>query len=428
MWKKINLLFATSAVALMLGACGSSSAENAADGDKETITFVNHKTDWENEEWPEMISRFNEKYPNIEVKVETLSDYDSQIAVRMNGTNYGDVLVLPSNQFDPEQFPNFFEPLGTTEELSQDYLSIQDYSFDGNAYGMPMAEHFEGMLYNKALFAEAGIEELPKTADEFISAMKAIKEKTGKIPVYTNYAAGWPLTNWDNARFMIAANGNVNNEMLTDREPFREGSPLNQSYNLLYRLAKEGLIESDPTTSDWDQSRQMMADGEIGVMFLGSWLIQQVKDISDTPDDIGYMAYPSNKDGDQYAFMYSDYNLGINVNSKHKEAAKTFIDWFAEEGNYTDKTGQIPAKRDAEWPEELQKLVDDGVKPVFKDEVAEENVGKFEKINSISEIGLDQPNVKRRLIEAGIGNSSESFEDIMEDLNNRWAKGIDEVN
>ena len=64
-------------------------------------------------------------------------------------------------------------------------------------YGIPSMANVQGIIYNKKVFEEAGVTELPKTPDEFLTALAAIKEKTDAIPLYTNFAAGWTMTAWD---------------------------------------------------------------------------------------------------------------------------------------------------------------------------------------------------------------------------------------
>ncbi|MMZ66945.1 hypothetical protein D1872_294800 [compost metagenome] len=45
-----------------------------------------------------------------------------------------------------------------------------------------------------------------------------------------------------------------------------------------------------------------------------------------------------------------------------------------------------------------------------------------DKIDKEAEIGLWQPEFKKRIIEAAIGNTNESYDDIMKDLNDAWVK------
>lgn len=110
----------TALAAVTLVGCSSGSS----DSDVETITFINHKTDWEtNGKWDEYIAKFNEKYPDIKVEVQTITDYAGQMKTRMNSKEYGDVLMIPGD-ISPKDYENFFEPLGDTEELSEKYLGL----------------------------------------------------------------------------------------------------------------------------------------------------------------------------------------------------------------------------------------------------------------------------------------------------------------
>jgi ABC-type glycerol-3-phosphate transport system substrate-binding protein len=43
---------------------------------KGEITFVNHRTDMMGDKWEAYAKRFNEKYPNIKVKFEAMSNYE----------------------------------------------------------------------------------------------------------------------------------------------------------------------------------------------------------------------------------------------------------------------------------------------------------------------------------------------------------------
>ncbi len=52
----------------------------------------------------------------------------------------------------------------------------------------------------------------------------------------------------------------------------------------------------------------------------------------------------------------------------------------------------------------------------------------FGDINDQSQLGIGSTDKeKQRIIDAAIGNSKESFEDIMKDFNTRWANAIQSV-
>lgn len=417
----------TALAAVTLVGCSSGSS----DSDVETITFINHKTDWEtNGKWDEYIAKFNEKYPDIKVEVQTITDYAGQMKTRMNSKEYGDVLMIPGD-ISPKDYENFFEPLGDTEELSEKYLGLNDRSYEGVQYGIPSQMNATGLVVNKKVFEDAGITEFPKTTEDFIAALKKIKENDSSIvPLYTNYAAGWTLSNWDFTRTGVSGDADFTNEMTSDTSPFDEGDTMYTIYNTLYTVAKEGLIESDPTTSDWEQSKVDLANGKVAVMVLGSWAVPQVQEANeDNADNITFEAFPvTASDGKQYMPIGGDYNYGINVNSKHKKAARKFIDWMVNESDYAVDNGGIPTVKGAEYPKALQDSQDAGVELIEENPAPEGKESLFSDINNESELGIGSTDTeKQRIIDAAVGNSKESFDDIMKDFNTRWADAIKAV-
>lgn len=417
----------TALAAVTLVGCSSGSS----DSDVETITFINHKTDWEtNGKWDEYIAKFNEKYPDIKVEVQTITDYAGQMKTRMNSKEYGDVLMIPGD-ISPKDYENFFEPLGDTEELSEKYLGLNDRSYEGVQYGIPSQMNATGLVVNKKVFEDAGITEFPKTTEDFIAALKKIKENDSSIvPLYTNYAAGWTLSNWDFTRPGVSGDPDFTNEMTSDTSPFDEGDTMYTIYNTLYTAAKEGLIESDPTTSDWEQSKVDLANGKVAVMVLGSWAVPQIQKINeDNADNIMFEAFPvTASDGKQYMPIGGDYNYGINVNSKHKKAARKFIDWMVNESDYAVDNGGIPTVKGAEYPKALQDSQDAGVELIEENPAPEGKESLFSDINNESELGIGSTDTeKQRIIDAAVGNSKESFDDIMKDFNTRWANAIKAV-
>lgn len=418
----------TALAAVTLVGCSSGSS----DSDVETITFINHKTDWEtNGKWDEYIAKFNEKYPDIKVEVQTITDYAGQMKTRMNSKEYGDVLMIPGD-ISPKDYENFFESLGDTEELSEKYLGLNDRSYEGVQYGIPSQMNATGLVINKEVFEDAGITKFPKTTEDFIVALKKIKENNSSIvPLYTNYAAGWTLSNWDFTRTGVSGNADFTNEMTSDTSLFDEGSTMYTIYNTLYTVAKKGLIESDPTTSDWEQSKVDLANGKVAVMVLGSWAVPQVQEANeDNADNITFEVFPvTASDGKQYMLIGGDYNYGININSKHKKAARKFIDWMVNESDYAVDNGGIPTVKGAEYPKALQGSQDAGVELIEENPAPEGKETLFSDINNESElVGIGSTDTeKQRIIDAAVGNSKESFDDIMKDFNTRWANAIKAV-
>ncbi|MNI29852.1 Bacterial extracellular solute-binding protein [compost metagenome] len=192
-------------------------------------------------------------------------------------------------------------------------------------------------------------------------------------------------------------------------------------------MAKEGLIEADPTTTNWDASKADLANGKIGAMVLGSWAIGQIQELATNPDDIAYMPFPTNA-AEVIMPLSDDYTLAISKHSKNKEAAKAWIEWFIKETDYSTKqAGGMSPVIGAELPESLKQFEGSDIKFELQSPAKEGQEGLVDKIDKQAEIGLWSPDMKKRIIEAAIGNTKESYDDIMKDLNNRWVKARAEV-
>ncbi len=386
-----------------------------------TLTVLTHRTDLVDTVFVDYAKKFNEKYPDVKIEFEALRDYEGEIQIRMNTTDYGDVLMVPG-PITLDKLSDYFEPMGSVDDLDPKYNFIKaGKSFDGTVYGISITGNFQGIACNKTVFDAAGITKNPQTSEEFIAAMQLIKDKTEAIPVYTNYAAGWTMTQWMGQLQSVSADSDYNNKMVHMDAPFASGTPYYTIYKLLYDLVKAGLTEKDPTTTDWEASKQMLADGKVGCLVTGSWSITQYKEKAKNPDDIIYIPFPANVDGKQYSAAGGDYAIAVNKNSENKEAAMAWAWWFLNESNYAFDQGGIPPLKEAALPATLDafKAADVIFVPDNPAPAGEESL--WGNIDKEAETGLWTPAPGQRVIDAARGASKETFDDIVNDLNKKWA-------
>ncbi|MDA3844949.1 MAG: extracellular solute-binding protein, partial [Vallitaleaceae bacterium] len=402
-----------------------------------TITVITQRTDLLLEDAPismmDYAAAFNEIYPGVTVEFEGITDYEGQIRIRMNTVEYGDVLMIPRENFTLDMLPDFFEPLGTLEEMSAEYLWMTDFAYDGMSYGIPSVGNAQGVLYNKDVWAEAGITELPTSVDEYLADLQLVKDNTDSIPYYTNYAAGWPLGGqWEAEAPSLSGDPDWANSVAHQDAPWAEGEPYYVMSKLLYDIVANGLSEEDPTGTDWEGCKGMLARGDISSMVLGSWSIVQMQEAAVLegldPEVIGYMPFPyTAADGNIYAASGSDYNLGINVNSENKEAAKAWVMWFVNDSGFTIDQGGISPRIGAAMPSTLQGFEDLGVIFMTNNPAPAGEETLLDDVDAESEIGRWSESYRMRILEAAIGNRDETFDDIMADLNARWAAAREAV-
>ena len=431
MAKKLIAGLAALAATVLLASCSSGGGTSSTDASAITgeITVLTNRTDIVDTTFKDYAAEFEKAYPGTTVKFEAIAKYETDVPTRLSSGNYGDVLLIP-NTVTKAQLPQFFEPLGTVDELSKTYRFVTEQAYDGKAYGVAQTGNAQGIVYNKKVWAAAGITALPTTPDEFITDLKAIKDKTGVTPYYTNYKDGWPLSQWDGNR-AVTGNADETVKLISSTAPWAKGEYHEIADGLLFDIVKDGLSEADPTTTDWETSKGSLGSGKVASMVLGSWAISQMQDAAvkagGTKEDIGYMPFPYQADGKFYSTVAGDYKNGISSKSTNKATARAWIDWFAQKSGYAASQGGLSPLIDGEVPAVLADFTKAGVTYL---ELTPAPAGKETLENDIvsaSEIDLTGNIYRAKLIDIARGAAQGDKASYFDELNKKWADAVKSV-
>lgn len=395
-----------------------------------SIKVLTHRTDIVDTIFQDYIKKFNESYPNITIEYEAVTDYAEDIKLRLTTDDWGDICGIPTN-LQKNELEDEFISYGDKKTLDENYVLLNNFAYNGNVYGIPSTSNAQGIVYNKKVFEEAGVTELPKTPTEFIEALQKIKDNTDAIPLYTNFAAGWTMGAWD-AYIGGCATGDpdfMNYGMVHGENPFADNGDETGPfavYNILYQAVSQELVEDDPTTTDWEGCKGMINNGEIGCMVLGSWAVVQMQEAGDNADDIGYMPFPITVDGKQYASAGPDYCYGINVHSDYDNqlASMIYVKWLTEESNFSYDQGGIPICVGNEYPDVLAAF--DGVELVVDNPAPEGEEDLFGEINTESEISLNADNTHVQDVLEHALNGDKTMEEIADEWNQAWTDAQEE--
>ena len=420
--KLITGVAALAATALLAGCSGSAPADDGKVAGE--ITVLTNRTDIVDTVFTDYAAEFEKAYPGTSVTFEAIADYESDVSTRLSSGSYGDVLLIP-NTVTKAQLPQFFEPLGTIDELGETYRFVTEMAYEDNAYGVAVTGNAQGIVYNKNVWEAAGITELPTTPDEFLAALELVKDKTDATPYYTNYNDGWPLSQWEGNR---AATGDADASitLVESDAPWAEGEYHEVADGLLFDIVANGLSEEDPATTDWESSKAGLGSGAISSMVLGSWALTQMQDAAVTAggsaDDIGYLAFPSAVDGQTYSTIGGDYKNAISLSSKNKATARAWIDWFAQESGFAGDQGGLSPVVDGPDPETLTEFTASGVEyleltPVPTDKATWEN-----DIISESEIDLWGQIYRQKIVDVARGAADGDKASTFEALNKAWSE------
>ncbi|WP_336055098.1 ABC transporter substrate-binding protein [Nitratireductor sp. CH_MIT9313-5] len=228
-----------------------------------------------------------------------------------------------SDEFKDRFFPVFLEP------------SVMD----GKTYGLPIAASARAMYYNKDLFEQAGIEEVPDTWEELAAAAEKISAlgddiagfglqgKEIETDVYFYYAF------WAHGGELVEDDGTSG----LDSEAAYKAAETYKS------LIDSGATQPGVTSYNREDVQNLFKQGKVGMMITAPFLSNQIKE--EAPDlEYGVAAIPAGPDGDRGTYGVTD-SIIMFENSENKELAWKFLDMlFTTEwrAKFTEGEGFLP--------------------------------------------------------------------------------------
>ncbi|MEA5066374.1 MAG: ABC transporter substrate-binding protein [Eubacteriales bacterium] len=195
---------------------------------------------------------------------------------------------------------------------------------DGKLFAVPFAAVSQPIYYNKTIFADNGITELPQTYEEFIAMCQKLKDNG--VTVFANGIA----SNWDILECVllglipnyIDSKGRVAYE--TKEKKFNDP----QFVEILEDFAK--LVPFLPESFeaiDNDNANVYFGMGNAAMLIDGSWSCGPLKDEYDT--DWGTMTFPAPAGKTAGVCFHPDMGITGNNATKHPEEVKAFLAWLA---------------------------------------------------------------------------------------------------
>ncbi|WP_256760051.1 ABC transporter substrate-binding protein [Cohnella sp. WQ 127256] len=338
--KRMKLVSLLLSLTVVLSACGGNNNEGSGSNNSgstkeagssteiKTVKVLQLKTEIV-EGLNELKVEFEKEYPNIKLEIQTVgSDYGTTLKTKFASGDEPDI-------FTNGGYTDMMTWIDKMEDLSDQSwvkdvvpMAKEPMTYEGKLYGMPMNLEGFGYIYNKDLFAKAGITDLPKTYSQLEEAAKKL-EAAGITAFSNGYQEWWIIGNQginppfaqqdDPDAFIKQVNeGGIN---LKDNQKFTDWA------NLIDLTVKYGL--KNPLTIDYNTQVAEFANGKAAMMQQGNWAQLQIDEIN--PDlNVGILPMPLGED----ATANDKINVGVpaslvvNKNSSVKEEAKIFLNWY----------------------------------------------------------------------------------------------------
>ncbi|NLC52160.1 MAG: extracellular solute-binding protein [Firmicutes bacterium] len=220
----------------------------------------------------------------------------------------------------------------------------------GHIYCLPTGLSIFGVFYNKQIFDDLGLEE-PKNWPEFIKVCEKIKAH-GIYPMVMDgkHAANYFTFGWGNMPFAVGG------EEYADAAYYQKpdlyiSKPFIVFLERLAEFAKKGYLHPGTASFDHTQSQMEFIQGKAAMITNGTWIANEMKDV--TPPDFkwGFMPLPGNAPGEKRLLNLDSSGSGYIWKNKPeliKKWVKEFNLWqlnldiqlrFA-------KAGGVPARKD----------------------------------------------------------------------------------
>ncbi len=200
----------------------------------------------------------------VKVQAEHVSgNYDVLLKTRLNAGEIPDVWMNRAGDENGMFAQYAYDWAGDAALAQFDAADIAPCREGDAVVGLPGAREIYGLIYNKRLFAQAGIGQAPQTLTELKAACAALKA-AGILPFCNAYKEARVLTN-------IAAQFHAPQQTLPG------GSGLDTDALLAYLDLTLANGQPNPLETDWRAAAQAIAKGEAAMSYLGNWCETTIK-------------------------------------------------------------------------------------------------------------------------------------------------------
>ena len=397
-----------------------SSVVNKHNDTKKEVVFMNNFC-LISDKLDEYKNEFERLHPDISVKNECIGDnYETICSYRLNAGNAGDVMVVPSSM-NISYYKDYYEPLGTLDEFSKKYRFVDVKSIDNMVYTIPTDISISGgIMYNVEVLKKAGISEIPQNCDEFINAMRAIKNKVNLVPLYINSSENEQLKAWNSIVYTESGDPNYNEKFAQSNYLFKEDNSYYDVYKLLYTCINEKLVEDDYLTSKWNEGLSLFKSGEVGAVVVDYDEYLNVKNQCENQDSIIYVPFLS-KQNSKCLYIDIVNGLAINIESKYKEEARMWLDFLLNDTDFFSEAGDSGMLYNNDDLDSIKRINSDGIEVVYPKEKNQDVLGIFEKRDNDSALGMTNGTFTANLINNAVFEDK-SYDDFCDEWNKAWEK------
>ena len=368
--KRISTAAAVITAAAMLGGCGYTLNQSIIVTDKPQIakiTFFGNKYKETNVKIIDgIIKGFMKKNPGIEVKYEGLKggEYYEVLRKRMETGNGDDVFVVDNDTMKILESNHQLANLSKSSVIQKysDLVKNQITNSDGTVYMLPTTVSMFGLYCNMDLLNEHN-KAVPQNMSEFEEVCEYFKQQ-GMTPLVANNDDSLKVIAYGRSFYDYYKNGkaeDIINKVNSGEEKLSKY--LRPGFEKAEEFVKKGYINSDEALNAYRASDDLtlFERGNSPFMICGAWAEPR---LADEAPNLNFSVYPLPVlDDGNVVVINPGVRLAVNADSKYKEEAIKFVEYFTEEENinkFSDEQCSLNPIKNSKLPTEkhIQPLVE----------------------------------------------------------------------
>lgn len=353
--KKLLAMILALCMALSLAACGGEEASaTAAPGSDETKPAVQNSgaTNEEPreaelnimmsfpqymEQWETYAKQFEEKMlaeENIKVTVNlempSSDQYDSVLQARLSGDDAPDLYTLHCNNLGTYNDAGYLYDLSGEPLADVIYDNVKaTVTIGGKLLAVPIESQAWGVLYNKAIFEECGLE-APETLSDLEAICETLNEK-GYTPFMLAFQEQWVPQLMTGLTLGDIVSGKLNDwldRMYKDEGSYEEVREIFDVIDLIMANGTSRAMEQGSEAGAAD-----FALGKAAMFVQGTWASNTI--MTTNPDmELGVFALPINEDpGCTRVNLSTSTTLAVHPDSQELDLALKFANYVLDEND-----------------------------------------------------------------------------------------------
>ena len=280
-------------------------------------------------------------------------DFKTDILVRAAGDSLPDVFsywagartqfVVDSGSLHP--IDDMWNREGLDDVVAK---SVADSAtlYNGQRFLVPFNYHYAGMFYNKKVFSDAGVAELPSSWDEFLALCETLKNH-GVAPIALGSMHRWPAQFWFDYLLLRTAGPGYRAGLMNGSARY-DDAEVHAAMAMWKELADRGYFAPNSNADTWTDASDKVARGDAAMTLMGTWITGYWNGIGLAPgEDYDFFPFPAIAEGVPGAVVGPVDGFVISNDGGNREGAEAFLSYMVSstdvQASWTDQFGALSA-------------------------------------------------------------------------------------